>query len=271
MKVDIYTICWNEADMLGFFFRHYDEIADRYIIFDDGSTDGSLEILERHPKVILRPFPDRIENSYVLTAKHLHNSVWKESRGQADWAILTAIDEHLAHYNLKNYLERCLERGVTFIPAVGYQMISDTFPDPNEVLVRAISSGAPFDAMSKLCVLKPDAIQETNFEIGRHSASPTGVLCIPERDELLNLHFKYLDFERLFSRHHVLASGLGETDLKNQWGHRYLYERERLRMDWMAFKNQSFDLAQALPDAIEAHGGHRWWRTDLANINMVQP
>ena len=29
--------------MLAFFFRHYDPWVDRYVIYDDGSTDGSLE------------------------------------------------------------------------------------------------------------------------------------------------------------------------------------------------------------------------------------
>ena len=38
--VHLYTICWDEADMLGFFFRHYDSWVDRYVIYDDGSTEG---------------------------------------------------------------------------------------------------------------------------------------------------------------------------------------------------------------------------------------
>ena len=45
MRIDLYTLCWNDADMLGFFFRHYDRFVQRYIVYDDGSTDQSLEIL----------------------------------------------------------------------------------------------------------------------------------------------------------------------------------------------------------------------------------
>jgi hypothetical protein len=49
--IHLYTVCWDEADMLGFFFRHYDPWVDRYVIYDDGSTDGSLDILRANPRV----------------------------------------------------------------------------------------------------------------------------------------------------------------------------------------------------------------------------
>jgi hypothetical protein len=34
VEIDIYALCWNEADLLSFFFRHYDPIVSRYFIFD---------------------------------------------------------------------------------------------------------------------------------------------------------------------------------------------------------------------------------------------
>ena len=57
MRIDLYTRCWNDAHMLGFFFRHYDPLVQRYVVFDDGSTDGSLDFLRAHPKVEVRPMP----------------------------------------------------------------------------------------------------------------------------------------------------------------------------------------------------------------------
>src|SRR5690606_27797257 len=104
---------------------------------DNGSDDGSLELLKNHPRVEIREFPKLENESFVLTAQKMHNDSWKESRGKADWVIMTAIDEFLiptdnAKKNLTEYLINCRKKGVTAIPALGYQMISDEFPTTNQ-------------------------------------------------------------------------------------------------------------------------------------------
>lgn len=246
--------------MLGFFFEHYDSIASRYIIYDDGSTDGSLDILHRHPKVELRRFHRVVEDSYVLSAQIFHNTVWRESRGAADWIILTAIDEHLFHEDLAGYLEQCHAKGTTIIPALGFQMISDEFPKTSARLCDVVTTGAPFAKMSKLCIFRPDQIAETNYTVGRHSADPQGNIVLPDKDEVLNLHFKYLDFDRLARRHDVLATGLGSTDREKGFGHRYHFDEAQLRSDWNAFQTQAVDISAPGFDALTHHQNLTWWR-----------
>lgn len=89
MRVHLYSIVWNEEEMLPFFFRHYDSLVDRYVIYDDGSTDRTLEMLGAHDRVEVRPFVRSDPDSYVLAARILHDNVWKESRGHADWVIIS--------------------------------------------------------------------------------------------------------------------------------------------------------------------------------------
>ena len=84
--------------MLPFFFLHYDNLVQRYIIYDDASTDNSQEILRLNPKVELRPMPPYCDpESRISSALALQETCWKESRGIADWVIVTDIDEHLYH------------------------------------------------------------------------------------------------------------------------------------------------------------------------------
>lgn len=71
--IHLYSICWNEAYLLPYFFRYYDQYVDQYIIFDDGSNDSSLEMLNQHSKVEVRPLPRSGEDSYILAAQKIHN------------------------------------------------------------------------------------------------------------------------------------------------------------------------------------------------------
>ena len=230
MRIHLYTICWNEVDMLRFFFRHYDEIVDRYVVYDDGSTDGSLDLLRAHPNVEVRSFPRTHTNSFLLSHQALQNEVWKESRGQANWIIVTAVDEHLTKKggNLRNYLQACQERGVTLVPAIGYQMISEEFPADEEHLSKSRLFGAPHVYMNKLSIFDPDAIADTGFGVGRHQAQPSGRLRYPDKDEVMLLHYKNLDFERTFARQQALAERLGTLDNERGFGFHYSWARAQL-------------------------------------------
>lgn len=263
MKVHLYTMSKNETDMLGFFFRHFDSWVDRYVIYDDGSTDGTLELLKAHPRVEVRPFPRFSPDSFVESAQMLHNGFWKESRGSADWVVVTAIDEHLhlPGREMRDYLWQCVARRITCIPALGYQMVSEEFPQAGELLCETRRMGVPYAEMSKLSLFNPSAVKETNYAPGRHAAAPTGDIRYPETDDLLNLHYKLLDFERTCGRQRFLNTGLGKKDVANSWGYHYAWSNDEHRKAWDSFATRVFDITTIPPEKHDStHREPRWWR-----------
>jgi len=261
MQIDLYTRCWNDADMLGFFFRHYDRLVQRYVVFDDGSTDNSLEILRSNPKVELRPMPEYSDpESRIASATALQESFWKESRGLADWVIVTDIDEHLYHPQIEDYLVKCKENGVTIIPALGYQMLSEEFPRQGCWLSTTLTMGAPFSLMNKMNIFSPNEIVATNFTLGRHTAAPRGNVVPPARDELLLLHYKYLGFERTFRRHALYCTRQRTKDLASGWGVHYSWSREELQNEWNETSAALVDISQPDLRPWATHTGNRWWR-----------
>jgi hypothetical protein len=261
MRVDLYTLCWNEADILGFFFRHYDPVVTRYIVYDDGSTDGSLDILRRHPRVEIRRFERSDPDSFVLSHQHLQNSMWKESRGRADWVIITALDEHLMapRWRLQAYLAAASRGRVTAIPAIGFQMLSDALPPPDAHLATSLTIGAPWSVMSKLSIFDPNAIDATGFTLGRHEAQPLGRVHFPPRDELMLLHYKYIGFDRTLKRHEDQNAGLGALDISSGWGIQYRWDEAKLRAEWDKFAADAVDTAQEDFDPCKVLEP-RWWR-----------
>ena len=264
MRTHLYTVCWNEAEMLGFFFRHYDPWVDRYIVFDDGSTDGSLEILRSNPKVDVRPLVRSNADSFVLSHLRLMNEAWKESRGNADWVIVVDVDELLQArgWNNSDYVTACARQGITWIPAVGYQMTGEEFPRPDEHLATTHTMGAPSVWMSKLSLFNPNAIVETSFTVGRHEAQPTGDLRLPANDELLLLHYKYLGLEYSSERLRALAARRGEFDRRNGWGRHYYWDRAELEAELKGMRARSVDV-HCKPDEL-ATPAKRWWRSSPA-------
>lgn len=234
MRVDLYALCWDEIRMLPFFFRHYDNIVDRYIVFDDGSTDGSVEYLEAHPRTEVRPFERTHPDSFVASELDLFESCWKESRGRADWVIVINIDEFLYHPAGKSYLKTCREQGFTIVPALGYQMAAERFPEVDEPLTSQVRHGARWRLMDKLCLFNPDAVDTIGYRPGRHQSFPSGNVAEPPRREMILLHYKYLGFEYLFERLNHLRPGFGPTDRKKHWGHKFFWKRKRVEKDFRA-------------------------------------
>lgn len=263
MIIHRYAACWNEGQILGFFFRHYDGLVNKFFIFDDGSNDGSIELLRGHQKVELRKLERSHPDSIVASLLDLYNDCWKESRGEVDWAFITNVDEHLYHPHLVKYLETCKRHNVTLVPALGYQMIARDFPAPDQLLCQAATLGAPWENMSKLSVFNPNAIEEVNFAVGRHSAAPSGVVRLPPRDELMNLHYKYLGLTYMRRRQSELRARLLEHDLEMQWGAEYFWDDPKLEADWRAHVSRCVDVSDSRLQPWLTHGTSPWWRTHV--------
>jgi len=165
--------------MIDFFFRHYDPWIERYVVFDDGSTDGSRERLAEHPDVELRDLPRRHPDSLVLSLRELYDNAWKLSRGSADWVVVVNLDEHLYHPEIGRYLEECRRAGVTAIPALGYQMVADGVPGPASTLVESVGLGVPWEPMCKLALFDPAAMTRSTMRWGDTRPSPPDPSSIP--------------------------------------------------------------------------------------------
>jgi len=267
-RIHLYCVCWNEERMLPFLFRHYDPWVERYVFYDDSSTDATLEILRAHPRVEIRPFVRTVPDSFVLSAQAVHDSCWKESRGAADWVMIIDVDEHLYHPDLAAYLAACKREGVSAIPALGYQMTANSFPEGDRPLCELVRIGDPSESMSKLSLFDPNRLSSTRFAVGRHSAKPKGRLRYPKEDRLLNLHFKKLGLDYLVDRYRLLASKRGARDRARKFGIHYDTPAEVLAERYAVGQGRGIDVIAAGELALRNHPHPRWWRPDWQPANV---
>lgn len=213
--------------MIPFYLRHYEPLVERIVIFDDGSTDRSRELFQQSPKVEMRQL-EQGESSNLMQATEM-NRCWKESRGTADWVIIADIDEFIYHPRLRDYLADRQARGFTILHPVGLDMVAPDFPEPGAVLTKSVRRGRPLDSMDKLAVFDPNAIEEINYEVGRHVAQPSGRVLFPPTREVKLLHYKHLGVEYLVSRTAALRDKRSDLDRQIGWSFHLERPEEQLR------------------------------------------
>ncbi len=259
LEVHLYAVCWNEERILPFFFRHYEPWVQRFVIYDNGSTDGTLALLAARPDVEVRQFPWSRPGSFVLSHRDLHNDCWKESCGAARWVVVTAIDEHLHHRDMPGYLGACERQGITCIPALGYDMVTPDFPDPAVHLATTHTRGVPDAMLNKLRLFDPDAVAP-HIDIGGHGAAPSGSVVYPRRDEVLLLHYKNLGMAYRAERNRLLATGLREEDREQHFGLHYGMSGDDLGRLFAYLHRDAVDIASPRYRPWLQHPHPRFWR-----------
>ncbi len=230
-----YTFSWNESLVLPYYIRHYSKFVDRMFFFDNGSTDNSLDIINSHKNTEIIKFDvEEVIKKYdkynIEIKKQLDSNQcplqvaawllkcleWKERSKEADWIIISDMDEFIWHDNILKYLRRMQE---DVILAEGYNMIIDPFPKTDKQLWQVCTFGRRAIGYDKFLIFKPKKITSMNYKnAGCHitykkawkntPSDPIGDnIKINNNKDIKNLHFRYLGIDYLHQRYLQLYKG----------------------------------------------------------------
>ncbi len=210
MNIHLYTFVYNEADILPFFFRHYEEYVDRFFVYDNYSTDKIKQVVKdrKDTEYLLFDTDNKFDE---LAMNRLKNNEWKKSRGEADVVIVCDADEFLystnSTINTNQMLEDLIQEASILIPE-GYHMISGDFSFDNEPenqqIVDVVKKGSRAPLMDKPIIFNPDKIVETNFKLGSHVAMPEGEIKIGRDKDFKLLHYKRLNLHYALAKKNML-------------------------------------------------------------------
>lgn len=194
MSVWVFSVMHNEAAILPYWLRHYAPLADRIVIFDDHSDDGTAELAAAYARVSVRPYPGAGLDDQEFS--DFAARTYPEARGRAQWVLWVDADELIYHPDLRGALARLLTAGVTLPRVEGYSMFANAFPETDGQLYNAVTVGARAPFFDKPVVFDPKL--DLRWIPGKHAlAEPVDA----ERGgaaELKLLHFRHLG-ERYFS------------------------------------------------------------------------
>jgi hypothetical protein len=226
MKIEVYAICYNEEVMLPYFLRHYSQICDKIVIYDNYSTDRSEEICRQNPKVEVIKYDsgNQIRDDIYLEIK---NNCWKKSA--ADWVIVCDIDELVTVMKHTSIIP--LEEHTVVMPD-WYEMIGDKLPTTRGQIYEEINQGICHGQTSKCIMFRPGAIKEINYHPGAHGIDAVGDVRVLHTSEMGILHYKHLSLQYVIERHKLFGQRLSEINKINRWGVQYEFSDEQTRAGW---------------------------------------
>lgn len=216
MKIIVCSMCYNEREMLPFYLRHYETIADEIRVWDDHSDDGSRELLTKHP--LVRMF-DWNEGNGISEDTFLHfaHETYPSFAGQFDWMIWPDIDEFVYHRDLKVELASALSHRYKILATSGYTMMHEGVPedDGQSQIWQLAPRGIYSKVYSKPIVFQPDS--RIQWIRGKHGVENTPT--DPVDIGLKLLHYRYLGAEYTKARHarNFSRCGLKDGDKAAAW------------------------------------------------------
>jgi len=209
MKVDVYTITYNDIKLLPYFLRHYETFADRIFAWDDGSDDGTRELLDSHPKVtVLEHNLRKLDDFYFV--QHLWPQYVK-SRGHADWVICAESDEFVYHPNILEKLSELKSQKAKKVNCVGFDMYHPKFPETKGQIYDEIKLGAPDSLLSKTIVIDPDV--HVKWAVGRHRCSNEKTVTFGSGIAIL--HYRLLGYDYYMEKYRKHYRRARVEDLEN--------------------------------------------------------
>jgi len=238
MTIDVFSLCYNEEIILPYFLKHYKKFVRNITIYDNMSTDNSVNIMNEYGvNVIPYDTQGKLEESAFLNIK---NNSWKGS--DADWVIVCDTDELIYHENI---IEVLTNTHANHIITEGYEMVSETLPTTEGQIYEELKFGYSKPDYSKACLFKPSEVTNINFGPGCHFSDPTGPNIISIQDSGIKLlHYKYLNREVLIKKYDHYRVRQSEEMIRMGWGNYQQWDADIINSQfdsWLSISTNIID------------------------------
>jgi hypothetical protein len=217
----VITVCWNESNVLNYFLDYY-SFAKKIIIFDNMSSDNSVQIMKQYNNVEICYYNtnEQIRDDIYLEIK---NHSWKQYRNECDWFIIVDIDEFIYHpLGIPNYV-KTLPKNVSILQCSGFEMFCPNYMEvPGNTLLEKSKIGMPGNKLNKFSLVNSKLVQDINYLPGCHQAFPKTNGTIYNDTNFKLLHYKFIyPLPYMIYRYQQMAKRLSPENIQGGYGFHY--------------------------------------------------
>ena len=251
-----YKICWiclcfNEMDILPFVEQYWRRIATKVVVYDNGSTDGSLEYLSKLPYVEVRHFETEGQNDPYQ--KQLKELAYKEFRDFYDIIIISDMDEVFYFENLEKELDKMINGNYDAMLLPLYSLCEDKKPEYEEGKLlhqlchkfykQRMNHMGGFQNYTKISIFNTNTVIFLSMSVGQHFVNtiPTQNFMIAE--DAFGLHLdKGFGLDYKFNIRQKMNENLSKTNKQCGMCIEYSKDYKSLKEEYENNQKHSFDI-----------------------------
>lgn len=265
MRITVLTVCYNEAKTIEKFLTHYYDLGvNRIVIYDNKSTDNTVEICRAFEKshqgctINIESYDTegQIRDDVYLQIK---NEAWKKYK--SDFYIVVDCDELLEvntydpntiddRKRLVRYLAT-MKKGYVLPRVLGVQVVTDTFEQLENANPNTDKMFVMDETFNKRCIF-----QRKYAPIYRAGCHTFGVAA-KDREAIANsmeveksvaplylFHFKHIDVDYVTERYEEFKSRLSKYNTDRGYGHQYTMSKEAIKLKFEYLKRYAITLEE---------------------------
>lgn len=252
-KYNVYwvVLCKNEEDIIPFCIDYWKRIADKVIVYDNGSTDSSIELLSKYDWIEIRHFETEGQNDpYQKQVKEL---AYKEFRDQATVIIISDMDEVFYFNDLEKELDKMINGNYDAMLLPLYSLCEDKKPEYEEGKLlhqlchkfykQRMNHMGGLQNYTKVSIFNTNTVLFLSMSVGQHFVNTIPSQNFMIAEDAFGLHIdKGFGLDYFLKKRKRMGDNLSKTNVMCGMAIEYLKSEEDSTKEYKEKQKNCFDI-----------------------------
>lgn len=251
LKICWITLCYNEMDILPFVQQYWERVNADVVVYDNGSTDGSIQYLLKLPYVTVKHFDSDGQNDVIQ--KTIKEQAYLEVKDKYDIVIITDMDEVFFFNDFKALSEAFVKSPYNILMTPIFSLCEDSKPPYSKTELlhqqchkfykQKMNHMEGFKDYSKLSIFNTRITDKVQMSVGQHYVRTLPTMSIMLTNEGFNLHIdKGFGWEHKYKIRQKMNDNLSQTNRIGGMCTEYADSLEKVKTDYENNQTNSFDI-----------------------------